>query len=368
MNEELMQCGLETLTVLNEGESSRSVCAENPTGEKGGGGKSTDGVAKKAARHLGRGWKISPYYEIQPGSEYTLADIDGEGQVESMWFGGDISRNYILRIYWDNEENPGVECPLPEFFAYGWHIESDNPFKGPFSQISSVPIAVNPNKGLNCFWTMPFKKSCKVTIENRSSKIYSCYYQINYCLKKIPENAGYFHAQYRQKCPLQCKEEFVILDEVCGKGKYVGTALFVGLNGEGNWWGEGEIKFYIDGDKEFPTICGTGTEDYFGGSYDWEVDGRYQTYTTPFMGMHQILQPDGLYNHQQRFSMYRWHIMDPIRFSDDLKVTIQDLGWTVPGETYLARRDDFASVAFWYENHPALRICTLPDKEEILVI
>lgn len=359
--------GLGDLSLITQAQS-RSISAENITGEKGMGGAATNGAAANCAAHLGRGWKLSPFFVIPSKTEFCLADIDGSGKIESIWFGGNVSRDYILRFYWDGVEMPAVECPLAEFFAYGWQKDTENPFQGPFYQLNSMPVVVNPNRGFNCFWPMPFRKHCRVTIENRSEKEYVCYYQINYSLMEIPADAGYFHAQYRQKFPVDYKEEFVILDGVSGKGQYIGTALFVGLNGAGNWWGEGELKFYLDGDREFPTICGTGTEDYFGGSYDWEVDGCYATYTTPFMGMYQVLQSDGLYNHQQRFSMYRWHIMDPIRFQTDLKLTIQDLGWVTPGEKYLARRDDIASVAYWYQDSPALVKSTLPDREELKLV
>jgi len=108
----------------------------------------------------------------------------------------------------------------------------------------------------------------------------------------------------------------------------------------------------MDGDVDFPTICGTGTEDYFGGAWNWEQpEGQYAEYSTPFLGMHQVIKPDGLYRAQQRFGMYRWHIMDPIRFEEDLQVTIQALGWRSKGR-YLPLQDDIASTAFWYQDSP----------------
>ena len=365
--------GLGNLAFLDEGVS-RSITAENRTGEKGKGAMATvEGAAWKAAEHLGQGWKVSPYDVIQPGMEYCLADISGQGVIESIWIGGNISRDYILRFYWDGCETPSVECPLAEFFAYGWQKDTanNNPTAGPFYQLTSLPVCVNPNRSLNCFWPMPFQQRCKITFENRSENECICYYQINYCLREIPKNAGYFHAQFRQKMILDYKEEYIILDGVEGKGRYVGTALFVGLNGAGNWWGEGEVKFFLDGDTVFPTICGTGTEDYFCGSYDWEVDRQYTTYNTPYAGMYQVIQSDNVYNHQQRFFMYRSHIMDPIRFTKDIKVTIQDLGWGTPknGKSgYLARRDDFASVAYWYKDSPGLNRRTLPPADEMRII
>jgi len=331
---------------------SRSISAENFSGQKGMGGMATDGIGKKYARELGQGWKISPAVTIKSGECFVLADIDGPGAIQSMWFAGYVGRDFILRIYWDYQEAPSVECPLSDFFAVGW-ANNDNPErKGPFAQISSIPVCVNPNLGLNCFWVMPFHKKCIITVENIGLKDHWCFYQVNYTLTEIPVNTAYFHAQFRRTNPIPYKSVYTILDGIEGKGQYVGTALSVGLNGSNYWWGEGEIKFYIDGDEDFPTICGTGTEDYFGGAYDWIVDGKYTEYTTPFMGMHQVIIPDGTYITQQRFSMYRWHIMDPIRFEKDLRVTIQDLGTPVNERGFRPRQDDFSSVAYWYQKLP----------------
>ncbi|HUU30767.1 MAG TPA: DUF2961 domain-containing protein, partial [Phycisphaerae bacterium] len=139
-----------------------------------------------------------------------------------------------------------------------------------------------------------------------------------------------------------------------------------GINNSG-WWGEGEIKFYLDGDGEFPTICGTGTEDYFGGAYDWEVDGQYVTYTTPFLGMHQVLRPDGTYRSQHRHAMYRWHVMDPIRFERDLRVMIQVLGWRSEGRFYPGQHD-ISSVAYWYQALPAAPFPALGDRNALEIV
>ena len=227
-------------------------------------------------------------------------------------------------------------------------------------------VCVNPNRGLNCFWNMPFKKHCVITLENRTDGMLQTFYQINYVLTEVPEEIGYFHAQFRLSAPLQEKQDHVILDGVTGKGHYVGTALSVGLNGPGQWWGEGEIKFFLDGDGADPTICGTGTEDYFEGSYNWDVDGQYREFCTPYAGMYYVYRPDGTYNSQQRFSMYHWHVVDPIRFENDIRVTIQDLGWYKDG-TYRPRRDDFASVAYWYQTLPAAPFPALPDPYALMI-
>jgi len=341
----------------------RSISAENFTGEKGKGGMATEGQGAAAARDLGQGWKVSPSVPVEPGQTYVVADIAGPGAIQHMWLSGDLARkgplarNYIVRIYWDGQEQPSVECPVADFFACGW---------GQYAQVNSLPVAVNPNRGYNCFWEMPFRKRCLITLENRHTDPIRFYYQVDYTLTDVGADLAYFHAQFRRTNPLPYMQPYTILEGVRGKGQYVGTAMSWGVNNNG-WWGEGEIKFYIDGDRDFPTICGTGTEDYFGGAYNWDVDGQYVPYSTPFMGMHQVIRPDGLYKAQQRFSMYRWHIMDPIRFEEDLSVTIQALGWR-DGRRYLPLQDDIASVAYWYQTLPTAAFPTLPSKDYLEII
>ena len=343
---------------LRPGVRTRSISPENPTGAPGAGGRAIEGTGAGAARDLGPGWKVSPCVQIKPGETFTLADIQGPGAVQSLWFTGRrLSRSLILRAYWDDQAWPSVECPLGDFFTVGW---------GVFAQVSSLPIAVNPNNGLNCFWEMPFRRAARLTLENRGNEPFVCYYQVNYTLTDVPAEAGYFHAQFRRSNPLAYKTVYTLLEGVTGQGHYVGTYLAVGVTNSG-WWGEGEIKFFLDGDDEFPTICGTGTEDYFGGAYDWDVDGQYVTYTTPFLGMHQVLRPDGLYRSQTRFGMYRWHIPDPIRFQNGLRITLQALGWRGDGR-YLPLQCDMASVAYWYQTLPTAPFPELPDRDYLEVI
>ncbi len=340
------------LAMRKRGVQSRAITPENPTGEKGMGGRAKQGMGADCAGAMGVGWKIAPSIEIGVGETATLAVIDGSGVVQSIWFGGVVCREYILKFYWEEEEIPAVVCPLPDFFACGWLRGTfENWNSGPFETLASAAVTVAPNKGLNCFWAMPFRKKCRIMVTNNSRRPYVCYYQINYCLCEVAADAAYFHAQYHASVPVVAGEVHTILDGVQGGGHYVGTALSVGLNGDDRWWGEGEVKFYLDGDDVFPTICGTGTEDYFGGSFNWEVEGKYVTYTAPYLGMHYYAKPNGLYDIQPRFSMYRWHIADPIYFEQDIRVTIQDLGWQEfdEGRHYLQRRDDIHSVAYWYQ-------------------
>ena len=353
-----LNLNLGTLSRLSRGQT-RSISPENFTGEKGKGGMATEGTGAGAARDLGQGWKISPSVVVKAKQVFLLADIKGEGAIQQIWMTPTGHWRFsILRIYWNGEDTPSVEVPVGDFFACGW---------GTYAQISSLPVCVNPGSALNCYWEMPFHKACRITLENIGDEDMTVYYQINYTLTDVPADAGYLHAQFRRVNPLPYKQVYTILDGVRGWGHYVGTYLAWGVNNT-LWWGEGEIKFYLDGDTEFPSICGTGTEDYFCGSYNFENQKtkQYQEFTTPYSGLPQVIRPDGMYNSQQRFGLYRWHIMDPIRFERDLKVTIQALGWRSGGR-YLPLQDDIASVAFWYQQEPHATFPRLPDKDQLEV-
>lgn len=351
----------QTLFLLDEVES-RSISPENPNGERGMGGRAEigEGSASHAAQNLGKGWKVNPYIQIPAGETFTIADIEGEGIIRHIWLTPTGKwRNTILRIYWDGQENPSVECPIGDFFGVGW---------GEYFQISSAMVCVNPGSAFNCYWQMPFRKRCRMTLENRAEESVIMYYQIDYGLTRVPENAAYFHAQFRRVNPLPYQVPYTILDGVEGKGKYVGTAMYWGSNNNG-WWGEGEFKFYLDEDREYPTICGTGTEDYFCGSYNFEdphTRAKYQHFSTPYSGFYDV-GTDCLYRSQKRFGMYRWHITDPVYFREKLKVTVQALGWREGGR-YLPLQDDIASVAYWYQTLPTVPFPRLASREYLEII
>ena len=350
---------LSTLYTLDDRES-RSISPENFTGEKGAGGMATDGTGAVHARGLGQGWKVSPSVRIGGGETFVLADIDGPGLIEQIWMTPTGHWRFgIIRIYWDGEEHPSVECPVGDFFACGW---------GAFAPVTSLAVCVNPGSAFNCYWPMPFRRRCRITFENLADDETTLYYQINYSVGAVGDDAAYFHAQFRRVNPLPYGEVYTILDGVKGRGRFVGTYMAWGVNNAG-WWGEGEIKFYLDGDKDYPTICGTGTEDYFCGSYNFEnkATNEYQEFSTPYSGLPQVIRPDGLYRSQTRFGMYRWHITDPIRFSTDLRVTIQALGWR-SDRRYLPLQDDIASVAFWYQTLPAQQFPALPERDFLEVV
>jgi hypothetical protein len=355
--------GLGTLARLSDAQT-RSISAENFTGGKGQGGMATEGAGAVSARELGRPWKISPCIDLAPNSTVTLADIEGPGAIQQFWItcAPTFWRRLVLRIYWDNEATPSVETPLGDFFCNGWGVRCN---------VTSLPIAVNPAGGFNSYWEMPFRKHCTITIENLSPEpLGGFFYQINYTLTDVPADMAYFHAQWRRNNPLKYGADHTLLDGVRGSGHYVGTYIAWGANNNG-WWGEGEMKFFVDGDTQWPTICGTGTEDYFGGAWGFEMGGQYVIFSSPFSGMPQVIKPDGFNISQQRYGLYRWHIMDPIRFQQDLRVTIQAIGWRAALEgkgRYLPLQDDIASTAFWYQTDPHAPFPALPDLNGLEVI
>jgi hypothetical protein len=342
------------------GAKTRSISPENFTGAKGQGGRASTGTGAEAARDLGTGWKVSPSVKIGAKETFTLAEVAGPGAIQHIWMTPTGHWRFaILRVYWDGETSPSIETPVGDFFASGW---------GRYGQVSSLSVAVNPGSAFNSYWVMPFRKSCRITIENIADEPMTLYYQVTYALTEVPDDAAYLHAQFRRVRALPYKQDYTIADGIKGEGHYVGTHMAIGVNNNG-WWGEGEIKFFMDGDGEFPTICGTGTEDYFCGSYNFEngQTKRYQEFTTPYSGLSLVTKPDGLYDSQLRFSLYRWHITDPIRFEKDLRVTIQSLGWQSKGR-YLPQQNDLASVAYWYQAEPHAPFPALPAKDVLEIV
>jgi hypothetical protein len=344
----------------------RSISPENLNGEKGKGGMATTGTGAGPSKELGQKWKVSPSVVIKKHTIYTVAEIDGPGAIQHIWMTPTGNWRYsILRFYWDDETTPSVEVPVGDFFCMGW---------GKYSPLQSLAVVVNPGSAFNCYWPMPFRKKCRITMENIDDRDMVLYYQVDYTLTDVPKDAGYFHAQFRRVNPLPFKKDYVLVDSIKGKGQYVGTYLAYGSHKNG-WWGEGEIKFFMDGDTQFPTVNGTGTEDYFCGSYDFDSSKKnnagietseYTEFCSPYSGLPQVIRGDGHYEVAQRFGLYRWHIADPIRFEKDLKVTIQDLGWHSDGR-YMPLQDDIASVVFWYQSEPHGAFPVFPSKDELEV-
>jgi hypothetical protein len=378
-----LQCDMSTLSRLSDART-RSISSENRTGAKAAGGRmpvpvDERGAATGPARELGIGWKVMPCEPIPAGRTLELADIEGPGCIQQIWMTpAGTYRDLILRFFWDDQEQPSVECPIGDFFASAFTSYEL------FAPINSLAVCVNPGNAFNAYWPMPFRKRCRIQVENIGDEDGRLFYQINHALNEVEDDAAYFHAQFRRVNPLPYKKVYTILDGVEGRGHYAGTYMAWGFNNCG-WWGEGEIKFYMDGDIPkgrtvddavaehggdcFPTICGTGTEDYFCGSYSFhnKVTDQYQEYTTAYAGVPHIVRPDGMYQSQTRFSMYRWHITDPIRFQKDLAVTMQALGWRSGGR-YLPLQDDIASTAFWYQTLPTAPFPALPSRDELEII
>ena len=333
--------GLAVLPFLDNSET-RSISAENMTGEKGMGGMAIPdplepfpAASARAADSLGQGWKVKPFLRVNAGQTVTLMDVDGPGIIEHIWMVEGLSRANVLRCYWDNESTPSVEVPVPDFFAVG-HEK--------FARVNSQVVINNPQNALSCYWPMPFKHHAKITFTNDSKNdLHLLAFQITYAKKKISKNTAYFHAQWRRS-NTSTQNPYIILDNVKGKGKYVGTFLAWTQMTSKGWFGEGEVKFFMDEDTKFPTICGTGTEDYFLGSY-----GFSEPYTTAYAGTTLPAKDDGeLPNY---WSLYRWHIPDPISFQKNLKVTIQSLGWNEKLK-YRLLNDDISSVGYWYQTEP----------------
>jgi hypothetical protein len=337
----------------------RSISAENPTGAPGMGGRATEGISQDAARDLGTGWKVSPAVYVGPGDVFEVAAIEGPGNITHIWMTVHRSawRTLLLRMYWDGDDQAAVEVPLGDFFAQA---------NGEFAQVNSVPIAANPLGGLNSYWPMPFQSGARITVENLATDKVTLFYQVTYEVGGDVANLAYFHAQWRRSNPVRYLSTHSLLEGIEGHGQYVGTFLAWGTNTSG-WWGEGEIKFYLDADDEHPTICGTGTEDYFGGAWGFfnaESTG-YDTYSTPYLGMPQVVKPDGFMNSQTRFSLYRWHVADPIHFDERIsKVDIQALGWRAGGR-YLPLQDDISSIAVFYLDRPHANRPAAPSADEL---
>lgn len=325
----------------------RSISAENPTGAPGMGGRAQVGVHSTAyaSRELPIGWKKSPCIDLAGHETRVLADIDGPGIIQHIWM-TTLPRHWrrlVLRFHWDGEDTPSIEVPLGDFFCQGWCR---------FAQVSSLPVAVNPAGGLNSYWEMPFRAGARVTITNLGPEtVEGVFFQITWSQQEVDDDALRLHAQWRRSDPVDDLAPHTIVEGIRGAGHYVGTYLAWETHHPG-WWGEGEVKFHLDDDGEFPTICGTGTEDYFGGAWAFEhPEGHYGAYTTPYLGMPQVIEPTGFHDNQQRFGLYRWHLADPICFDTALRVTIQALGFRSPVgglERYRPLRDDIASTAWWY--------------------
>lgn len=341
---------LATAHLMRDAET-RSICAENPDGSRAGGARAVPDE-KNPARELGAPWKVRPCVTLEPESTTVLADIAGPGVIQHIWITVDPTayRNCVLRMVWDDAKSPSVDVPLGDFFCNG-HNKRTN--------IAALPINVNPSGGFNSYWPMPFRSRARIEVVNdHEEAIHGFFYQITYSLEQVPDEAALFHAQWRRSVTTRDYPEHVIVDQIAGRGHYVGTYLAWTQMADG-WWGEGEVKFFLDGDRDHPTICGTGTEDYVGGAWCFGDE----TYSAPFLGYPLYHRDAGAV---PKHGMYRFHVMDPIRFREELKVTVQALGWW-PGGKFQPLTDDIASVAYWYQTLPHTPFPQLPGRNERFV-
>lgn len=320
---------------------SRSVSAENPTGAPGQGGRATvetslNPAMALCARDLGVGWKMSPCLRIPAGGIVTVMDQAGPGILRHWWLtsGAAWYPALIVRVYWDGEATPAVECPLGDFFCCPWGAEA---------QVLALPINVNPQGGMNCFFPMPFRSHCRITVENRSAQ--ECthfFYTIDYTLEAVPAAALYFHACHRQSLPVADGIHTVV--DIAGSDGHLAGASMGWRQRRPGWWGEGEVKIFLDDDTDYPTICGTGTEDYFGGAWNF---GK-KDFSAPYFGFRQL---QGVSEEAgARMSLYRFHLPDPVHFQSRLRLTVQSLGWRTGADWRYEKRDDeVTSVAYWYQ-------------------
>jgi hypothetical protein len=326
---------------LGTGLESRSISFENPAGEPGQGGQT--------ASQLGIGRKGFPAKGIEPGETVVLCDITGPGTIRHIWITGGIKdhtkalRSMVVRAYWENQEHPSVECPLGDFMGNA------------HAKVNSYQSAVHStgiNAALNIWLPMPFNQKAKMTLTNEGDENVTLFYQIDYTIgDRHPEKLGRLHVCFRRQNPTTLKEDFEILPRRKGEGRFIGTVLGIRTI-SGNWWGEGEIKIYMDGDIEFPTICGTGSEDYVCLSY-----GMQQT---------PLLYHGCSWNQEGFISMYRWHLPDPIYWKEECRITIQQIGWSresqeKTGSALYERQDDWSSATFWYEPVPSTQLPAFPD-------
>ncbi len=326
-----------------------------------GNGNPLDGLAQLKSFEAKRESSSDPNWKngnadarpIPVGGTLVLADIKGPGNITHIWCtiaANDkwYSRLLTLRMYWDDEKQPSVECPIGDFFAAGHGIDA---------YVNSLPVRVSSDgRGRNCYWPMPFRKSARITVTNDGfNPVGAFYYYVDWQKEKsLPHNTAYFHAQYRQEFPCKPGSDYLILDAV-GSGHYVGTVQSVRLN-EPGWYGEGDDFFYIDGEKE-PSLRGTGTEDYFCDGWGFrKFDGPY--YGVPIF--------EG-FSSGDRSSVYRWHIPDPVPFKKSLRVEIEHKGSRDNVSGFIERYDDFATVAFWYQTEPHKRFMPIPPGKDRLL-
>jgi len=293
---------------IDLGLESRAVSFENPTGAKGAGGSA----------HKGR--KGAPKKLFKAGETVVLADLEGPGTLRHFWMTiplmqPELMRGVRLEVFYDGATEPSISVPALDFFG--------SPLGRP-TAFSSALCAVQEGRGFNAYYPMPFNKHVRVELTNETKLQFSLYYQIDYTLEKERKaEQGYLHVTFRRENPTTRKQDFVIEDGLKGPGRFLGCVVGVRVLQDNvfAWYGEGEVKMFIDGDRELPTICGTGLEDYVGTAWGMGV------HETAYQGVQFDISDTDTPRPMPDFtSFYRWHVPDPVVFKTELKVAIQQIG------------------------------------------
>jgi hypothetical protein len=351
---------------IPDGVETRWASPENPLGQKG----------KAGQENAGR--KGRPAIDLKAGAQLVLAEVhNSSGTVRRIWATIDKRTPQVLRgmridMYWDEAAKPAVSAPFGDFFGTGL---------GRMATFQSAAFASPEGRSFNCYLPMPFRRAMKIVVTNESAENVTIFYDVDYTLGDHHDaNALYFHAYYHRENPTRMQRDYEILPKLAGKGRYLGANLGVIANKKlysSAWWGEGEVKVYLDGDNELPTLSGTGTEDYIGTGW-----GQGQ-YALMYSGSHVA-------DHEHmRYCFYRYHLPDPIYFRNDVRVTIQQIGYRGSGEiadlhkagqpVYKAgegrvemgtwqegifeREDDWSSVAYFYLDRPSSELPALDPLE-----
>jgi hypothetical protein len=322
--------------LLDTGLISRSISFENPTGAPGEGGTAASG--------LGVGRKGSPSKTLAAGEEVQLCDIEGPGTIRHIWMttlNSSINlRSLVLRAWWEGQDHPSIECPLGDFMGFA---------HGKVMAYFSAVHSVGQSAGMNIWLPMPFTQHARITLTNEGKLALPLYYQIDYTIAdKHPDDVGRLHVLFARQNPTTIKQDFVILPLRQNKGRYIGAVLGIRNMTPSQWWGEGEIKVYMDGDTDFPTICGTGSEDYVGLS--WGIQYAPYFYSGCSLNTNNFV------------SMYRWHLLDPIVWQNECRITIQQIAY-LPGHGLTETADDWSCATFWYEPTPSAPLPEMPDVE-----
>jgi len=348
----------------------RWASPENPGAEKGAGAKENGGR------------KGRPFIQIPAGSEAVLAEARGtSGTVRRIWlsFGERtprILRGLRIQMYWDDAKTPAVDAPIGDFFGH---------MQGRMAPFESALFSSPEGRSFVCTAPMPFRRSMRIVVRNESGRdVPGLYYDVDFTAgDPHPEDILYFHAYFRRENPTTLQKDYEFLPLVRGRGRYLG--VFFGVTADQKkysftWWGEGEVKIYLDGDREFPTLAGTGTEDYIGTAWG---QGRFDHL---YQGCHLAD------SEKMQFSFYRLHVPDPVYFYQDIRATIQQIGYLNPRwmglvhqlgtklyragsglvergpleEGLFERQDDWSSVAYFYLNRPENGLPPLPPAEDRL--